>query len=59
MDFTEKQGCMTESDFRLLPQCPEGLPPPASCKKHDSGMVSVKGEPEVWPCSCAAQWQVH
>lgn len=26
---------------------------------HGSGTVSAKGEPRVWPCSCAAQWQVH
>ena len=50
---------MSVSHFRPLPQCPGGLPPPAGCKMHDSGKVSVKGGPVVWPCSCAARWRVH
>lgn len=55
VDFTEKPA----SHFKLLPQCPGGRPPPAGCKMHDSGKAFVKGEPEVWPCNCAAQWRVR
>lgn len=44
---------------RQLPQCPGGRPLPEGCRKRGSGMVFAKGEPEVWPCSCAARWQVH
>lgn len=54
-----KCGGKTVSHFKLLPQCPGGRPPPAGCKMHDSGKAFVKGEPEVWPCNCAAQWRVR
>ena len=56
--FTEKQG-VSVSRFRPLPQCPGGLPPPASCKTRGSGKVFVEGGPGVWPCSCAARWPVQ
>lgn len=44
-----------KSSFRPLPRRPVGLLLPTGCTTHGSGKVSVKGEPKVWPCSCAAR----
>lgn len=56
MDFTENRKLCPFKPSLLLPR---GRPPPAGCKMHDSGKVSVKDEPTVWPCSCAARWRVR
>lgn len=50
---------LSDWHVRQLPQCPGGRPPPEGCRRHGPGMVSVKDEPGVWPCSCAAQWRVR
>lgn len=62
---TKPSGCvlgqagLCEWPVRQSPQCPGGRRPPVGCRRRGSGMVSVKGEPEVWPCSCAARWRVR
>lgn len=54
-----RQAGLSECHVRQLPQCPGGRRPPEGCRKRGSGMASAKGEPGVWPCSCAARWRVH